>query len=91
VSAATKPGQDQHIAGARRRLVHLAALEAKTAETERAILTAAEHRQDQVLAELDQLRPRALADGRAGDRYLELTEERGKLAQVIAKARQALA
>lgn len=81
---------DQHIAAARQRLIHLAGLAAKTEASERRILSAAEHRREEVRGELERLRPRAVADRAAGDRYQELTAELGQLEAVIARAHQAL-
>lgn len=81
---------DQHISAARQRLTHLARLAGKTEETERRILSAAEHRRGEVKGELDQLRPRALADRAAGARYQELTTEAGQLDLVISRAKAAL-
>lgn len=81
---------DQHLAAARSRLLHLAGLAAKTEATERQILAAAEARLAAVRADLDKLRPRALTDAAAGDRYRELTLEAGQIETVIAQAREAL-
>ena len=82
---------DQRLAGARRRLVHLAGLADKTHQTEKAILAAALDRLSAVQADLATLRPRVLVDTAAGDRYQALTMERGQLETVIARARQATA
>ncbi|WP_431860155.1 hypothetical protein [Azospirillum sp.] len=82
--------QPQHIEAAKRRLVHLAGLAEKTAETERRILAAAEERLAAVCADLDKLRPRALTDQDAGEQYQALTLERGQLETVIARAREVL-
>lgn len=81
----------KHIAAARRRLGHLAGLEAETAAVERKILQAAEDRLAAVQADLERLRPRATMPGsEAAARYEELTLERGHLSLVIAQARQEL-
>lgn len=82
--------QDRHIAAAKSRLAHLGALAAKTAAAEQQILAAAESRLETVAAELERLRPRALADRAVGDRYQALTLERGRLETIIANARQVL-
>lgn len=81
---------DQHLDAAKRRLVHLHGLAAKTAETERRILSAAEHRLEAVRADLEKLRPRVNLDSAAADQYQSLTLERGKLELVIGRARKAL-
>jgi hypothetical protein len=80
------PTPDQHIEAARRRLGHLAGLEARTAETERTILAAAESRLEAVDRDLRRLQPRAILDDDAGDQYQALTEERGQLMGIIAQA-----
>ena len=82
---------DQHIEAAKRRLAHLAGLGAITQQTERRILDAATERLGVVQGDLDRLRPRAIADGAAGDDYQRLTLEAGQLHTVIANAQQALA
>ena len=79
---------DGHIAAAQRRLVHLGGLAERTAAAERAILAQAEKRRGEVVAQLDQLRGRALADQRAGDEYSRLMEERGQLDIIIGQARE---
>lgn len=85
-----QPTPDQHIAAARRRLGHLAGLEAGTAKAEQAILQHARERLDTVEAELEQVRRHAAVKDRAATRYLELTEERGRLLEVIQRANDAL-
>ncbi|KAA5611594.1 hypothetical protein [Rhodovastum atsumiense] len=78
------------MAGARRRLVHLAWLAQQTAAAERQILAAAEARLGEVQSDLVRLAPRALLDPVAGDRYRDLTLEKGQLAVVIARAKSIL-
>ena len=86
-----RPSQDMHIAAARRRLAHLAGLEAGTEAAERKILESAEARLVTVEDDLAKARRRALlADGPA-DRYLALTQERARLLDVIKRSRSALA
>lgn len=85
-----RPSPDQHLAAAKRRLVHLEGLSQKTEETERRILAAAEDRLAAVSADLEKLRPRVNLDQAAADQYRELTLERGKLSTVIARAREVL-
>lgn len=79
-----------HRAAAAKRLAHLGGLAARTDAAERRILDAAEDRLRIVRAELDQLRPRALADDAAAERYQALTLESGQLDTVIANARAVL-
>lgn len=81
---------DQRIAGARRRIAHLASLADKTDTTERAILAAATDRLEAVQAGLVTVRPRVDLDPAAADRYRALTLERGQLEGVIASAKQAI-
>ena len=82
---------DRHIEAAKRRLAHLGALSARTVETERKILAAAEDRLAAVEADRASLRSRALIDPAAADRYQALTLERGQIETVIGRAREALA
>ena len=82
---------EQHIDAAKRRLAHLGGLSARTAETERRILAAASERLSAVEADIATLRPRALIDHAAGDRYQALALERGQIETVIGRARAALA
>lgn len=84
------PSPDRHIDAARRRLAHLGGVAARTSDTERRILAAAEERLGVVDKTLASLRPRTLTDPAAGDRYRDLTTERGQLVTVIASAREAL-
>ena len=81
---------DKRMAGARRRLVHLHGLAAKTDAAERSILAAAEDRHAEVLADIASLAPRALTDPAAADRHQRAVLERGQLEAVIARARAAL-
>lgn len=87
---ASAPDIQKHIDAAGRRLVHLQGLDAKTAAEERRILDAAVDRLKRVEADIAQLRPRALTDDAAADRYTDLVAERGDLAMVIAQARMVL-
>lgn len=75
------------MAGARRRLVHLAGLASRTLESERRILAAAEDRLRTVNGDMDRLRPRVLLDTGARDAYAALALERGQLETVAATAR----
>lgn len=69
----------------------LAALSARTRESEQAILDRAMAREGEVRGRLDELRPRAVQDEAAGKEYRSLVLELGKLQQVIATARERLA
>lgn len=80
----------QRMQDARRQLSGLQLLAYKTEQAERRILQAAEERLDAVQSEIGTLRPRALADADAAERYQALILERGKLQQVIARSRQHL-
>jgi hypothetical protein len=75
-----------HTDACRTRLAHLGGLAAKTHQAERKLLEAATNRMAAVAADLDTLRPRVNVDQGAADRYMELTEEWGTLATVIAQA-----
>jgi hypothetical protein len=89
------PGTDklvgQHIAAARQRIAHLAGLEAGTQAAERRIAEAAQKRLEAVDADLAKLRGPAQLDDTARDRFLALTEERGRLHDVMGRAQSALA
>lgn len=76
------------MAAIRRRLGDLGRASAKTDAAERQILEAAEDRHQAVQRAIDALRPRAVADREAAERYQELVEERGRLWKVIAAARE---
>jgi hypothetical protein len=76
----------QHIEAARARLAHLAGVAAKTDKAEHTILASAQDRLEAVTRDLETLRPRVNLDQGAADRYMELTQERGTLATVIAQA-----
>ncbi len=80
----------QHLAAARARLADLGSLSAHTADTERRIMEAAEHRLQAVQADLDKLRLRVNLDPAAVDQYSTLVLERGQLSTVIAQSRATL-
>jgi hypothetical protein len=81
----------RHIENTRAHLGELHGLAAKTEAAERRILERATARLDEVNAAIERLRPGVeTAPGASQDRYLSLITERGQLATVIAKARQAL-
>ena len=86
----TSSSPEKHIAAAKRRLVHLSGLAATTEAHERKILGAARSRKEAIETDLKALKPRAIADASAGERYLELTQELGQVDLVIARARKAL-
>lgn len=85
-----EPTPDQRADGARRRLVHLAGLSAKTEAAERGILAAAEDRHAAVLSDIASLAPRALLDPDAAERHRKAVEERGHLELIIARSRAIL-
>lgn len=80
----------EHHKAIHNRLTRLATLSAKTDAAERRILESAEHRREAVQKQIAQLRPRALLDDAAGERYQDLILERGRLDIVIANARARL-
>lgn len=76
----------------RRQLGELGALAQKTEADERRILDAAEKRLTQVVGEIQKAGQAILiGDAERDDEYMALVEERGRLEQVIAQARAALA
>lgn len=79
-----------HFEVARRQLLSLARIADTTRDAERRILEAAMARLEAVDADIDRLRGRALLDEHAGQQYSALIEERGRLALVIARAREHL-
>lgn len=79
-----------HIETARRQLSDLASLADQTERMERTILESATSRLKAVESELDNLKGTAITDPQSSDRYQELTEERGLLHQVIARAQAEL-
>lgn len=85
-----RPLPDMHIAAARRRLAHLSGLEAGTEAAEQKIRDAAHARLEVVDAELAQARRGAMLHDRPAARYIELTEERGRLLETINRANAAL-
>lgn len=88
-----KPGERQlseHLDAARKRVSHLHALARKTEVAERAILAGAQARLEAVERDIKALRPRALLDQVAGDRYADLVKEAGTLKTVIAESQRVL-
>lgn len=81
---------NEHMETARRQLGELGAMAAKTEAAERDILERAEKRLTEVEGGLDELRQQALSSDEAGQAYTDAIEERGRLHQVIAQARQTL-
>lgn len=80
----------EHIETTRRQLGELGAMAAKTEAAERDILARAEKRLAEVEGKIDAARAAALSSDEAGQEYTDLIEERGRLHQVIAQARQIL-
>ena len=81
-----EPSAD-HTAAARRRLAHLAGMDAHTARTESRILAAAEDRLSKVGGEADKLRHRVFTDDKAAEAYEAAITEAAQLRTVIATAR----
>lgn len=82
----------QHIETTRRQLGELATMSAQTEAMERKILARAEEKLTEVEKGIKEARPRALVPGaKEAETYQELILERGRLHQVIAQAKQALA
>lgn len=80
----------EHLGAARKRVLHLHGLAAKTDAAERRILEGATARLGIVRTELAKLRSRALLDDAAGDSYAALTQEAGTLETTIAESRRQL-
>lgn len=71
-------------------LVDVEVAHRNSVSAEKQILELAESRAEVVEREIERLRPLSLADDAAGDRYMELVNERGRLANVMALARRHL-
>lgn len=81
----------RHISNTRASLNDLGSLASKTEDDERGILSRAEGRLADVVAQIDRQRAGVeAAPDPAQDRYLSLVEEKGQLEIVIAKAKKAL-
>lgn len=74
----------------RRHLGELGVMAAQTEHAERQILAHAERLHGEVLAKLDDMRPRVLHGDTEAREYQELVAERGRLERVIAQAREVL-
>ena len=82
---------DKHMDKTRRNLGELAAMAQQTDAMERHILSIASERLTGIEKEIEPARASALGgDDAAKDRYMQMVEERGRLQQVIARARAAL-
>jgi hypothetical protein len=79
------------LATTRRHLGELGVMAAQTERAERQILKHAEQLHAEVLAKLDEMRPKALHGDAESREYQELVAERGRLERVIAQARAVLA
>lgn len=80
-----------HIDRTKSQLGELASLQAKTEQTERNILAAAESRLEEVQQLIERLRPGVeFASDPNKERYQQLIAERGQLNIVIARSREAL-
>ncbi len=74
----------------RRHLGELGVMAAQTERAERQILEHALRLHGEVLANLDDMRPRAMQGDAEAREYQELVAERGRLERVIAQARKIL-
>lgn len=68
------------------RLLETHNLQQQTRSVEQNILKASRQRLEQVEIELNKLKSRALTDTNAGDKYMEFTQEKGRLMNVIANS-----
>lgn len=75
----------------RRQLGELGVMSAQVERAERQILEHAQRMHAEVLAKLDEMRPRAVHSEAEGREYQELVAERGRLERVIAQAQATLA
>lgn len=82
---------ETHIKNTRRHLGELGAMSAQNEAAERKILERAEAMLTDVQKKIEAGRPKAVTDGDGGQTYQDLILERGRLQQVIAKAKQVLA
>lgn len=81
----------EHMQSVRGKLGELGAMAAQNEAMERKILKRAEARLSEIEKGMDSARRESLTGGQeAGQRYMDLVEERGTLHQVIAQARAAL-
>lgn len=71
----------------RSRLADLHGMAQQTAAVEKRLLEHSQHRLNDVMADMDELRPRVAIDPAAADAYQRLVVEFGRLQQVIANAR----
>lgn len=80
-----------HIDNTQRQLGELGAMAQQTEAMERRILSIAEGRLDEIEGQIPGARMSAMTgDDAAKDKYTGMIEERGRLNQVIARARNAL-
>ena len=81
----------QHIEDTRRQLGELAAMASQTDAMERKILARAEALLADIESKINSVRSAPIADDDAKRHYLDMVEDRSRLQQVIAQARQLLA
>lgn len=80
-----------HIDNTRRQLGELGAMAKQTSDMERRILDIAERRLSEIERQISDARGAAMAgDDAAKDKYTDMIEERGRLNQVIARAKTVL-
>ncbi len=77
---------NEPLAVLKHRLLEAHNLQQQTRSVEQNILKASRHRLEIVEKEINKLRTRALTDYSAGDRYMEFTQEKGRLLNVIANS-----
>lgn len=75
----------------KRLLGNLAALSARTDAAERQIHDRAVERDGEIMARMDELRPKVMLDDRAALEYKGLVRERGTVARVIGQAQERMA
>lgn len=83
---------DQHIDNTRRQLGELGSMAQQTEQMERHIMSIATERLTEIEGKMEAARVAAMSgDDEEKDYYTDMVEERGRLQQVIARAKQNLA
>lgn len=82
---------NRHIEDTRRQLGELGAMAQQTAAMERKILARAKALLADIESKINSMRSAPIAEDGAKQHYLDMVEERSRLQQIIARARQALA
>ena len=81
---------NEPLAVIKHRLLETHNLQQQTKSVEQNILKASRLRLGKIEMELNKLKTRALTDSSAGDKYIEYTQEKGRLLNVIANAESRL-